>query len=209
MEKTINIKYIVVLFFLIVFASCKKSMDLEKDEIIKWNDNESNKLSKTLGNEQIEFKATFCLPDYIISKEVKGDRVFEKNYLTRKQDFKGLEYFKIRIKRKNSNQEVLLYNLNNEDEYLERVNYLSYGFDENICLVRNDFKDTLYPSLYHFERTYGIVPYADILVSFKEDTLIKSNNYKLLINDVVFGTGIMVFDFDKKNIKNAPKLKLY
>ncbi len=210
MAKMIKTVFTYFLFTTVLLLfSCKDGMQLNKEDLFAWIENEKNGLTKHHIENKVDFTATYCNKDYLIAKEIKVDEIKEENFNTRIKDFNGFEYFKIRIKRSDSNQEVLLYGLNNEGEYLERVNYLSYGFEENLALVRNNFKDTIYPSLYHFERTYGVVPYADIMVSFTEDTTVKDNNYKLIINDNVFGNGLIIYDFDKKKLNTAPKLKLY
>jgi hypothetical protein len=202
-------KKAIVIFFIVNLYGCGGKYNLDKKDYLAWIESEESGLTKHHLEKNLDFTAIYCTKDYLIAKEMKVEDVKEENFKRREKDFEGFEYFKVRIKRTDSNQEVLMHGLSDENQYLERVNYMSYGFDENLCLVRNNFKDTIYPALYHFERTYGVVPYADLIVSFKSDSSLKDTNYKLVINDNVFGNGLIVYDFDKRKLNEAVKLKLY
>lgn len=194
--------------FAILLLSCSKRSELEKAELIKWVENEDNHLTRKHVSGGLEYKAVICPVAYIVAKEVKSESVSESTLTLRKQDLGSQHYFKLRIRNATTKEDPILYHLNSEQEYKERLDYLSYGFEENLFLVRNNLKDTILPSLFHFERTYGITPYIDFVFCFPEDTAVKDNRLQLLINDVVFGNGLISYDFNKKDLLNTPNLKL-
>lgn len=189
-----------------MFIACSGSLD--KDTYIRWVETEKNGLTKKHKEKGLEYTVTYCPIDYMIAKEFKTNAIKSETYRHRKKDLEGFEYFKLRIRKENSKEEVLMEGLQSESEYIERIDYLSYGFDENLFIVRNDFKDTVPVALYHFERTYGLVPYIDFIISFKEDTALKDNRIQFLLNDNIFGNGIVTREFNKKDILETPILKL-
>lgn len=200
----VNKVSIVIVFFII--WSCS-SNSLNKENYIKWVESERNGLTKRHIERGLEYIITYCPVDYMIAKEFKCREVSKATYEKRKKDLLGFEYFKLRIQNSDSKEEVLLHGLSNQQEYTERVDYLSYGFDENLFIVRNDFKDTVPAALYHFERTYGVAPYIDFIISFKEDSSLKDKRIQFLLNDNVFSNSIVSRDY-KKDFTDTPTLKL-
>ena len=154
---------------------------------------------------------TVCPLDYIIAKEFRVENVSKENYVRKFKDLDGFTYFKLKIADKDKNAEAILHRASGEQEVKERLEYLSYGFEENIFIVRNNKKDTLPLSMYHFERTYGVAPHLEFLFSFKSDSVAEKcdKKFEILINDVVFNNSVLTYEFDKQKYVDAPKLKLY
>lgn len=199
---------LLILIVCFLHFGCKKNNELDRSELLHWVESEENLLTRKHKEKDIDYIATYCPVSYMIAKEFKANNIEESTFKQRSKDLEGFEYFKLRIQRNNSKEEVLLYNISNQQEYTDRIDYLSYGFEENVILVRNNFQDTLFPALFHFERTYGIVPYIDFVFSFKKDTACKDQRMQLVINDNVFGKGIFSYDFNRADLNNAPKFKL-
>jgi hypothetical protein len=180
---------------------------LDKSEYLKWIENEDNGFKNVITEGPLVYEVTYCPIDYMIAREFRTPQINRKQFLKRSEELRGLNYFKLRMKRKNSNNEILAYNLSGgQQEYYKRVDYLSYGLEEDIFLLQNDFSDTLKPALFHFERTYGVAPYIDFLVAFKADSSNKYEHKVFVLDDKVFGSGVMRFDFNTNTIKNSPKL---
>lgn len=200
--------YIIIGSFWFSITSCSKN-SLGKADYISYIEDPANKASVVREKNDVQYKLIYCPSDYIIAQEFKVDEVKEASFRKRENDLKDLDYFKLRIKIKNSNKEVVLHNTSNEQEAKEAYEYLSYGFDQNIYTVRNAQADTIPVALYHFERTYGVVPYVDVLFAFKKDTTNKDEMLKIFINDVVFTNSTLSFEFEKEQLNRLKRLKLY
>jgi hypothetical protein len=170
-------------------------------------ENEGHNLKLTQSEGDLVYEVIYCPTSYIIAKEFHTNEIKKENFTRREKELKGMEYFRLKIRKKNSQGEVLSYNLEGGQQgYYQRVDYLSYGMDENISLLRNNMNDTIKPTLFHFERIYGISPDIDFLISFVEDTLSQDNHEVFLLDDKILGGNVIRFDFKKDLIKKSPKL---
>lgn len=181
---------------------CQKS-DLRGNEYRKYIEKESNGLNQVKQIGDMHFQVQYCPTEYLLMKEFKTDDLSEQVVEERRKGNEGLLFFKLRISADGSN-DVLNYHLNSGDDYYARIQYLSYGFEEDIALLNE--RDTIFPALFHFERTYGIAPFADFMMAF-ETTPKADNDYQVVIDDRVFDTGILKFTFEKQDLQNIPNLK--
>ena len=197
---------LLLLGFLLINKESNSSI-LDKDEYIKWVEDEKNELVSQQIEGGIKYEVTYCPISYMISKEFRASTVSKESFDKRSKEMEGLRYFKLRFQRANSNEEVLAYNLQGGQEgYYKRVDYLSYGLEEDLKLVQNGNKDTLLPVLFHFERTYGVAPYIDFVVAFEKDTTVSDPHVVFVLDDKIFGGNVMRFDFNDLKLFNAPKL---
>ena len=188
------------LFLITLLASCSKS-ELDGDEFIKYVENESNNLKTTKEIGDLSFQLQYCPTEYLLLKEYKTDRLPNGMVEQRKKENDSLQMFKLRIKTQKGD-DILNYGIGSMEDYHARMEYLSYGFEENIALVTGT--DTIFPAIFHFERTYGVAPFADFMMAF--NTNIKHHeNFQIIIDDNVFNTGLLKFSYN--NIQNTPKLK--
>lgn len=205
-----SVQYILSCIICSISLTNCASKSLDKNEYLKYIEDEKNGATVAKVLDDINYSLTYCPEDYIIAKEFKVDKINQKNFNQKKKDLAGHDYFKMRINYKNSNKEVILYNTTNEQDVKERYEYLSYGFEENIFVLRNNKQDTIPPALYHFERTYGIVPYLDLFFTFKKDSLnSKDEKIHVLVNDNLFSNTVLTFEFEKKQLAHLKQLKLY
>ncbi len=180
---------------------------LDRKEYIEWIENEQHEFRRTVQTDNLLYEVTLCTPEYIIAKEFRSSVIEKQSFKKRLTELAGLQYFKLRIKLTKSNSDVLAYNLEGGQQgYYQRVDYLSYGVDENLKLIQNSRTDTLRPALYHMERTYGVAPFIDFLVAFPLDSVGTDPHKVFMYNDLVFGSGVVRFDFNTDKIKNSPKL---
>ena len=110
-------------------------------------------------------------------------------------------YYNIRISTLDQT-DILAKGVNDKSIYTQRLNYLSYDFQNNISLVTET--DSVNCGLYHFVQTYGITPYIDMVVGFAAEQIATSQT--LVIDDRVFGNGIIKFYIDKQDINNIHHL---
>ena len=199
MKRVINVTFVL---FVVFIYGCAKS-DLNADDYVKYVESEKNNIKNTKQIEDLSFSLQYCPTEYLLLKEYKTNNLSEKLIDQRKKDNDSMVFFKLRISAKNNN-DILNYQISSNDDYYQRIQYLSYGFEEDIALLNG--KDTIFPALFHFERTYGVVPFADFMLAF--NTKIKEpENFQVILDDKVFNTGLLKFSYSNKDIQDIPKLK--
>lgn len=186
---------------ILLICGCQKG-EPRSNDYVEYVERESNGLRHTQQIGDMRFQVQYCPTEYLLIKEYKTGDLSEKVVEERRKDNEGLLFFKLRISADGSN-DVLNYHLNSGEEYYARVQYLSYGFEENIALVNE--RDTIFPALFHFERTYGVAPFADFMMAFNT-TLKTDGEFQMIIDDKVFDTGILQFTYQSRNLQNIPKL---
>lgn len=192
----------IIVFVVVLICGCAKN-ELNSDEYINYVESEKNNIKNSKQIEDLNFSLQYCPTEYLLLKEFKTNNLSEKLLAERKKENENMVFFKLRISAKN-NSDILNYKISSNDDYYERIQYLSYGFEEDIALLNG--KDTLFPALFHFERTYGVVPFADFMLAFNAK-IIEPEKFQVIIDDKIFDTGLLKFTYSNKDIQNIPKLK--
>lgn len=183
-----------------------KNTELDAPEYLAYCENEENGLtqSKQIGD---LIYTSFNKPiAYMILKEQSNKGTLSvDSFAKQKAEYGNLDYFSFRISSDTYNDELLKYKLNSESEYAARIEYFSFKMQNDFELVCG--KDTVNPALFHFERVFGLAPYATLIMAFE------TNNYKgskkIIYNDRVFNNGLIVLDYNETILKQIPKLKSY
>lgn len=170
------------------------------------------RLDKKIGG--FTFSAMYKPHDYLALLDLEKDSINKQAVLNKMEEYEGMQYFTYRITADNKNEELLQVDLGTEEEYYTRIEYFSFNMQKDIKLL--DGKDTLDCALFHFERVYGLAPYASFVLGFpytkKEELAQKkgkpylSNNKTITYNDRVFGSGIVNITIRKEDINNIPQL---
>jgi hypothetical protein len=193
-------------FFLFALLAACGAGALSPGNYMSWIEDEDNACiqKKTIGS--IDYIGMYKPLDYVVLKELgkssDPENVDTDKYTGVKKDFEGMEYYSIKMGAVQSGRDILLYNIATEQEYYERVNYYTVNAQNDIFLVQGS--DTLPCELYHYERTYGVSPYNNILLGFATN---KNNNQpaQLHFNDKIFNSGLLIFSFNKTGI---PRVKI-
>lgn len=190
----------IVLSSLLLACSDATSL-LDGKEYLSWVKNPDNglMLTKKLGG--ISYSAQYKPYDFIVLNEQKEYNLTKTIVENREKELKGMIYYNIRISTLD-HTDILAKGVNDKSIYTQRLNYLSYDFQNNISLVTET--DSVNCGLYHFVQTYGITPYIDMVVGFAAEQIPTSQT--LVIDDRVFGNGIIKFYIDKQDINNIPHL---
>lgn len=97
----------------------------------------------------------------------------------------------LRVKNLRDNLPPIKYNLQNDAEFGERINYFSFGIQRDLKLVLEG--DTIACSMHHFVRKYDLAPYLDIVAVFPVKTALfqskKAVPGTFIYNDRIFNTG--------------------
>lgn len=196
----------------IIIASCNKDKGISVPEYIQKVENENSglKIKKEMG-EVVYFLQYKPLP-YIVIKEEKSLLIDTALMERRMQKLNDLQYYNLRIQSKDKSKDILSVNISSEQDYTRRQNYFSFEFENDIRLIEG--KDTLSPALYQFVGNYGISPYVDCIFGFKKDSkeIDKSEtltNKEVLIDDRIFGNGILKFLVKKDDINKISSVKIY
>jgi hypothetical protein len=163
-------------------------------------ESESNGLKITKIMNGIKYSMQFKPVDYILYNEFKSCDIETEQAEKRRKELGDVYYFQLNINSQ-SNKDVLMENLANENEYYQRLNYCSFDMQDDFTLVQNG--DSIICSLYHFQNNYGVKKDADIVLAFPNSTakLEKSKKLSLVYKDYAFGNGQIVFDFDPSKIE--------
>lgn len=179
---------------------------LYPSEYVKWVQDEANGLRKEKTIDELLFSVQFKPYDYIICEEEKNDTINKHIRNNKISELNDMEYYDLRITIKDSQGELLKYNLSGVAEYNERVNYFAFQMQKDISLIQNG--DTIPCGLYHFERAFDTSPSSTILLGFKKIKGRKSTEEKTIVfHDKIFDKGIIKFTFDSKELTNIPKLR--
>ncbi len=198
-----NIKIFILFIGVIFLNSC--SSILEPQEYLKWVESDENGMFGVKKIENLEYKIHYKPHDYIALKSVlKNDLTdFDK----KKKQLGDLQYFTFQLKMLKGNDSPLKYQLTHENEYYDRIAYLSFGIQDDIILIENG--DTLNCVLAVFERNYNIAPTSTINLAFEPNTNNKKNSTKeFVFNDRMFNNGPIRIKINKKKIQNIPELKI-
>jgi len=172
----------------------------QPEKLIAYVDNEDNDFIKTKHIGEITYQAALRPVDYLLSKK----RIQENNPSLRKEAFEDLQYFDLRIGVADFHQEFIKYNLASGDDYQQQVNYCSFNMQKDIKLI--DGKDTLNCVLFHYERTFDVVPYGHFTLGFEPIKSALVNTKVLLFSDQLFKNGMIKFTFSPKLLVNEPTL---
>jgi hypothetical protein len=181
----------------VLFACSKKQVSA--GDYVKYVEEESNglKVSKNMGD--IKYLLQYKPIDYVLLKENPTEPKIKK------EDVEGMQYFTLSYALTNQEKDVLRYNLSGQADYYERVNYMSYGLQQDIYLV--DGKDTLPCILFNFVRAYGLSPKADVMLGFEKNKSGKTEDKLIVLVDKVFNGGIIKLKVSKKDIEKIPQVK--
>ena len=166
-----------------------------------------NGLRKTKEIEDMVYTLQYTPLEYVIAMEKLKDTLSSEEVTKRKDELKDMQYFTLKIEAKNNNLELLRYKLESDEEYQDRVHYFSFDMQKDIYLM--DGKDSIPCALYHFERNFGVAPYAKFVLGFETSQGNVIEDKKFSLNDRVFNVGRINIKINKNSIKSIPKIKTY
>lgn len=104
-----------------------------------------------------------------------------------------------------SGQDVLKSGARDDAEYNNRLFYLADYIQQDLSLIEGG--DTL-PCLFaHYERNYGLAPYAKVTLAFEAKEQSNQQEKTIRFNDPVFGAGPIQFNYPTTVLNNIPNLK--
>jgi len=186
-----------------LLSSCQKSLRPEK--YVNRINTDENLVIEQAG-ENFTYEAMFRPDDFMALLSFGNESINKEHFYAQKKSYGDNINFQFRIHTKDKNREALKAGLLNKADYFQRLNHLSEG-------VQRDFKillgsDTLLCQMVHFERTYSMRPYVNLLLSFPCTPKQKKQDFTLLYNDLLFDGTSQKFVYQQSKINQCPKLKL-
>lgn len=183
-------------------------ISLSPIEFRDWVNHSSSPLIKQKEIAEYNYELKYLPVDYLITNEVKTDVLEKDLHDSLANEYNGMEYFELKLSVDHFNDEPAKYNVGDMSVYQQRIMYLSFAMQDDIYLeFPNGNKAKC--KLYHNERIYGVGPYSKFLFGFsKEDIDPNTDEFKVVINDQLFNTGLIKFNWNREVLTNVPKMKL-
>jgi hypothetical protein len=166
---------------------------------VKYIEDEANglKVSKTIGD--IHYSIQYKPDDYILLKENNHEQSVIK-----KEDLKDMQYYTMQYALVKSGKDILKVHLDNTNDYYARTNYFSFNLQQDIYLVEG--KDTMACKLFNYINSYGLSPKADFVMAFDKSKHKEQEDKMLVLEDKVYGGGIIKLKIEKESIQQIPEL---
>lgn len=200
--KTKSIYTLIGILFLCF--SCGKRT-LTKQEYQKWIQNHKDDVVKVKTINRLKYSVSFqpmgtLLLKADVNKNIKSDSKIAL-------DYKNVMAFNLDITDTGETTSMLRFELANENEYYDRINYYTNLIGKDLYLV--DGTDTLSCQFTHMEQTYNIAPVNTISLEFvRNGNPTEYNETWLVYNDRIFNSGILKFHFSKEDLNNIPEVKI-
>jgi hypothetical protein len=175
------------------------ALKLSPVEYAAWVENKENglKVEKTISD--FTYTLQYKPLEYVALLELKKQEVSKAELKNTMEQFSGLQYYTFQISA-DTQDELLKMNLSEKNEYYSRIQYFSFDMQKDLKLI--DGKDTLDCALFHFERVYGIAPFARFVIGFP--TTNGTNDKTLFYDEKIFGSGKVYLTIQAKNNNQLP-----
>lgn len=184
-------------------------MKLNPKQYVNWINNQAlNSLTKKKEISEINYQLKHLPAEYMVSNELKKVQVSKEELDSLIPQYDGMEYYELRISVDDFYEETAKYGVYDLAEYQQRIAYMSFGMQNDLSLKVNGDKE-IPCELFHFERTYGIAPYATFLFGFsKEEMGDDVAERTVILNDNLFNKGLVKFYWQTVEIENVPKIQV-
>ncbi len=181
-----------------------KNDQLSPRQYMQWVADKSNGLNVEKRINEFTYGLQYKPLEYVALLDLKKDEISKSELKKKMEEYEGLQYYTFTIST-DSQQELLKKNLSETNEYYGRIHYFSFDMQNDLKLI--DGKDTLDCELFHFERVYGVAPYARFVLGFP---LASGNQDKTLFYDEkIFGAGKLYLTIQAKNNNQLPEVITY
>jgi hypothetical protein len=191
---------------LLIFSGCNKNSKLTPEKYVAWVENPDNGLRVERKMGRITYAVQYKPYDYVIAKEEKNNNIKKSIVETRYKALNKMQYYTLRIQ--TTGNDLINENSPSQQEYYQRQNYLTFEFQNDIQLI--DGKDTLSAELFQMVGNYGLAPYVDFVIGFKSKDNVQNqieHDKEFILEDKIFGNGILKFVVKKEDINKTPEIK--
>ncbi|MGL4597190.1 MAG: hypothetical protein ACRCYO_06670 [Bacteroidia bacterium] len=190
---------------LLLLVSCERAVAvLGPEEYIRWVESKENGLyqEKTIG--EIRYTVQYRPLDYVRLSEVEnGDYAAAmKTHATDR-----MQYYLLRVGKANGQGDVLVDGVQVDDAFHQKNAYLMFDFQQDLVLYQNG--DTLHPKLYHYQNYQGLAPYVEMLIGFECQQAQMQTDRTFVVDDQVWESGLLKFEFEGSVIQSTPKVETH
>ncbi len=178
--------------FILIFLLGGCQSNATKEELISYVSNPINGLKRMNDVSDLRFELQYKPLSLIHTKEMIDN------------DAERVQYYDLRISTKTEGSDVTNFRDNSHEGVQSMLQYLSFGLKNDIKLVQGN--DTLNTMLYHFERSYDMVPYRTFVLAFEDNG--NNEDRKLIIDSPVLGADLVKIGIRGADISRIPELKL-
>lgn len=192
------------MFVLPLFGCTKKSVTVQ--EYLNYINNPENELISTQEIAQLKIQVQYRPIDYQVLNELDLDLINADTFKTQISLNQGTQFFLLRIGTKDNNSDPLRINLQNEDQYQQRISYLISSVKDDVKLI--DGKDTLNCKMHHYERSYHLSNFHNILLLFDNpvEQNVEIKDKTIIFNERMLETGILKFKISHNAIQSIPAI---
>jgi len=188
---------------LLLLCACNQAK--EPGAYIRWVEDQSHGLVVQKEIDDIEYTLVYKPCNYILAKEYETQALRASQFGQRRKELEGMQYFTLKLK-STKDQELLRAGIRSENDYYARLEYFMSGMQNDLCLVQG--KDTLPCLMHHYERSYGLSPYNNIVLAFENKPASAGEDKLLVYDDKVLGSGKVMLKIRSEDIADAPSLAL-
>lgn len=178
--------------------------ELPLEQLVKWVGEKENDLSKTKDISEMTYHLSYMPKECMAYMELQNKSYSKEELQKALGYYNAMTYFNFRIELKEGQGELLKHDLNSPQQYNDRINYVSFEMQKDIFLVQG--KDTLFPGLYHFERTFDVAPFTTVMLAFDNEKFNPSDEFTVVYNDKLFNKGFIKYNYKPKQLIDLPNL---
>jgi hypothetical protein len=140
-------------------------------------------------------------------KKAPNNTITKEEFENEFKNFQNSIYFYFKIGLKNG-ENIITGGLKGQEMYASRIGYITYNMEKDFCLV-TEKKDSIFPSAYSYNNTYGMSNTADFMLVFPKEALSQFENKLCLVyTDKIFGIYKKVeFEYNITDLIENPNLK--
>jgi hypothetical protein len=149
-----------LMFGFFVITGCQKKL-ISSDYVNWFKHSKENLISSN--SENFIYEIRYISPEASLLMEFGEQKDSIEKYL---HEDKEWSKFELKIFAKDKKQDVLKYAIQNDIEYYERLQYLIAHINQDIQVIDKTNKEVPC-AFHHYERTYKITPFANVIISFQ------------------------------------------
>ncbi len=196
--------FVVFLSCIILLCNgCDSSM-LSTEEFIQWVDDPDNGLIQEQVVGEYKFIFQYRPTAYMVLKDLDANEldINQAMFDSTLREYNGLQYGILKIGTVKGNDEFLKQSVVSEQEYFDRIQYFTSSVQNDLYLLNE--QDTLPCKMLHFERTFSINSFDNIILGFEADQ--KETDKTIVFSDKALGTGDIKFFIPGKVLANIPQI---
>ena len=190
---------------MIALISCADKPEVvAAGDYVDWTEQKETGLvnTKTIGD---VIYTVYYLPKESLALRDAGEGASEDEWKSEMEKKGDMQYYKLVYRLASGNQDILKHNLTDEAEYFSRSNYLAFGVNNDVYVQCG--RERLPCRLHQFTPGYGITPQAEVVFAFDDNDKEYTQNRTLVVEDQLFGGGILQFEFNAEDLKNIPTIQ--